>query len=137
AYEQLLERLQAAEQQIEQLHERQAAMERLPAVDDSESEVWSLPALQEAPPAPTYPTVRLSGFFHLDAGLFDQDTANRLQLGDIQDGIGFRQARLQAVGSVAAQTQYAIEMDFATAGRPSFMDVWGQQNDLPLLGNVR
>lgn len=137
AYEQLLERLQAAEQQIEQLHERQAAMERLPAVDGSEPEVWSVPTLQEAPSAPTYPTVRLSGFFHLDAGLFDQDAANRLQLGDIQDGIGFRRARLQAVGSVAAQTQYSIEMDFATAGRPSFMDVWGEQNDLPLLGNVR
>jgi len=29
------------------------------------------------------------------------------------------------------------EVDFATAGRPSFFDVWGEQENIPLLGAVR
>jgi phosphate-selective porin OprO/OprP len=41
------------------------------------------------------------------------------------------------VGSVAEFTAYSIEFDFATAGRPSFMDVWLEQKNLPLLGTVR
>lgn len=93
-------------------------------------------ALKKVEPG-TFPTIKLSGFFHLDAGLFDQDENSRLTLGDIQNGVGFRRARLQALGSVAEFTNYSIEMDFATAGRPSFMDVWLEQTHLPVLGNVR
>lgn len=86
---------------------------------------------------PSFPSVRLSGFFHYDAGNSSQDATNRAALGDIQDGVGFRRARLQAVGSVAEFTNYSIEMDFATAGRPSFMDVWGEQTHVPFFGAIR
>jgi phosphate-selective porin OprO/OprP len=83
------------------------------------------------------PLVRMTGFFQLDQGLFGQDAASRATYGDIQDGVGFRRARLQAVGNLSEFTRYSFEMDFATPGRPSFMDVWGEQTNLPFFGNVR
>ncbi|HTU25666.1 MAG TPA: porin [Pirellulales bacterium] len=82
------------------------------------------------------PFVRLSGFFQEDTGWFNQDSASHTQLGNIQNGTGFRRARLQAIGKVSEFTNYSIEMDFAWPGRPSFMDVWGEQTNLPL-GTVR
>lgn len=85
----------------------------------------------------TFPIIRLSGFFHLDQGLFLQNPASRQVLGDIRDGVGFRRARLQAVGDLTEFTGFSIEMDFATAGRPSFMDVWGEQRELPFFGTIR
>ncbi len=89
------------------------------------------------PDAPEFPKIKISGFFHADAGWFGQDAASVDSVGDIQDGVGFRRARLQAVGSVAEFTNYSIEMDFATPGRPSFMDVWLEQTHLPVLGAAR
>lgn len=80
---------------------------------------------------------RLTGFFQLDDGLFDQTAANTATLGPIQNGIGFRRARLQSVGNLSEFTTYSMEFDFATVGRPSFMDVWVQQANLPFFGNVR
>jgi phosphate-selective porin OprO/OprP len=38
---------------------------------------------------------------------------------------------------VAENVNYSIEMDFATAGRPSFMDVWGEVTKVPWFENVR
>jgi phosphate-selective porin OprO/OprP len=84
-----------------------------------------------------FPLVRLTGFFQLDSNLYDQNAASQAALGDAQNGVGFRRARLQAVGNVAEFTTYSLEMDFATAGRPSFLDVWGEQQNLPIVGNVR
>jgi len=83
------------------------------------------------------PRVRMTGFAQLDYGLVTQDAGSLANLGDIQDGVGFRRARLQAVGNVSEFTRYSFEMDFATAGRPSFMDVWGEQTNVPFFGNVR
>ena len=48
-----------------------------------------------------FPTASLTGFFHLDTAWFSQDETNRLTLGDIEDGLGFRRARLAARGEVA------------------------------------
>jgi phosphate-selective porin OprO/OprP len=55
----------------------------------------------------------------------------------MQDGTGFRRARLQAYGSLSEFTNYSILMDFAVAGRPSFLDLWGEQTNLGWLGTVR
>ncbi len=49
----------------------------------------------------------------------------------------FRRARLAAVGDVSEDVSYMIEMDFAFPGRPSFMDVWVDVHNVPVLGNVR
>src|SRR5262249_42661913 len=73
----------------------------------------------------------------LDYVGFDQSANSRATVGDIQDGVGFRRTRLAAAGNLTEQTKYWLEMDFAAAGRPSFMDVWGEQSDLPFIGNLR
>lgn len=85
----------------------------------------------------TYPIIRLSGFFHFDTGMFTQDAQSAAVLGDVQNGSGFRRARLQGLGNLTEFTGYSIEMDFGFPGRPSFMDVWLEQRELPLLGTVR
>lgn len=46
------------------------------------------------------PLIRLSGFFQVDDGLFSQSAASQGYYGDIQDGVGFRRARLQAIGKI-------------------------------------
>jgi len=86
---------------------------------------------------PNYPTFRLNGFLQLDNGNFIQSAASKAEYGNIQDGTGFRRARLIGDGNVTDQTKYWVEVDFAAAGRPSFMDVWGEQSDLPGVGTVR
>ena len=84
----------------------------------------------EKKPAPTYPTVKINGFFQADAGWFGQDELNKESLaaingipnGDLQDGVDFRRARLSASGDVAENIGYFMEYDFGFPGRPSFMD---------------
>ncbi|MBL9095164.1 MAG: hypothetical protein JNL96_28355 [Planctomycetaceae bacterium] len=148
-YQSLVERLDANERKIAELRSspnsaapivdpKRVVADGNPPVASPEQRIGALEkALGVKDTSPTFPSVRLSGFFHLDEGWFGQDAASRATLGDIQDGVGFRRARLQALGSVAEFTNYSIEMDFATAGRPSFMDVWGEQTHVPVLGNVR
>ena len=83
------------------------------------------------------PLIRLSGFLQVDNGLFSEPAETRAYYGDIQDGVGFRRARLSAVGKLTEFTNYSIEFDFAQIGRPSFFDVWGEQEQIPILGTVR
>ena len=85
----------------------------------------------------TFPSARITGFTQLDNYLMSQDPLNKATVGQGQNGIGFRRARLAVVGNVAAFTAYMVEVDFATAGRPSFFDVWVEQDNLPLFGAVR
>lgn len=87
--------------------------------------------------APTYPNAKVTGFFQLDAGYFNQSGGNQAQYGTIQNDMGFRRARLAAAGDVAQNVSYMLEMDFAFPGRPSFMDVWLDVHDIPLFGNIR
>jgi phosphate-selective porin OprO/OprP len=107
------------------------------------------PASPRAPPvlpAPVkYPIVDLTGFFQLDSGWVSQDSANPnailpgpppAPLGDIPDFTDFRRARLAAKGQVAENFGYYLEMDFAFPGRPSFMDVWVEAQNLEV-GNFR
>ncbi|MBM82513.1 MAG: porin [Planctomycetaceae bacterium] len=83
-----------------------------------------------------YPIVNLTGFFQADVGWVNQDAASLSAVGDAEDGTHFRRARLAAVGNVAPNVSYMLEMDFAFPGRPSFMDVWGELHDTPF-HNVR
>src|SRR5262249_14084041 len=93
----------------------------------------------KAAPEVKYPIIRMSGFFQYDTGYFSQDPNNMATLGDIQNGSGFRRARLQSLGFLTEHTRYSVEMDFgsAGAGRPSFQDVWGEQTHLPFFSNIR
>jgi hypothetical protein len=83
------------------------------------------------------PIIRLSGFFQLDDGLFSQPQASEQRIGNALDGVSFRRARLQAFGKLTDFTNYSIMFDFAQAGRPSFMDVWGEQEQIPFFGTIR
>lgn len=87
--------------------------------------------------ATTYPNVAINGVFQADTGFFNQDAASIAQYGRIQDGASFRRARLSAKGSITETMNYFFQMDFAFFGRPTFTDVWLEQTQLPLLGNVR
>lgn len=87
--------------------------------------------------ASEYPSARITGFTQLDGCWFNQDPNSIATVGNGQDGVGFRRARFAFVGKVAEFTNYMFEFDFATAGHPSFFDVWVEQTNLPVLGNIR
>ena len=84
-----------------------------------------------------FPTFRLSGFFQVDQAFVNQSFNNHLIFGDVMGGTSFRRVRLQALGNLAESTRYDIEVDFVALGRPSLMDVWGEQANLPFFGAVR
>ncbi len=84
-----------------------------------------------------YPNAKITGFTQLDGALYDQSEVNKATVGNAQNGFGFRRARVAVYGNVAAQTKYQVEMDFATAGRPSFFDTYIEQENLPYVGAAR
>lgn len=90
-----------------------------------------------APKKETFPTFRITGFLQLDSAWYAQDHLNTATVGDAQDGTGFRRARLAVLGKVAPKTLYQLEVDFATAGRPSFFDNYLEQEDIPFFGAIR
>lgn len=92
-------------------------------------------SIAACPSEKKYPDARLTGFFHLDTVRFGQSSESRAVLGDIQDGTGFRRARLAAAGNVSERGSYMLEFDLAQ-GQPRFVDVWGQVDETPL-GNLR
>ncbi|HVU87327.1 MAG TPA: porin [Pirellulales bacterium] len=84
-----------------------------------------------------YPSAKLTGFTQLDDYMMSQDQLNKDTVGNGQNGLGFRRARLAVIGNVSTFTAYMMEVDFATAGRPSFFDMWVEQDNLPILRSVR
>jgi phosphate-selective porin OprO/OprP len=82
------------------------------------------------------PTARFTAQLQADSLHFAQDTANRITVGDLQDGAVFRRARIGWLGEYML-TEYRIEFDFALAGRPTFLDVWAGLKEVPFLGRIR
>jgi phosphate-selective porin OprO/OprP len=70
------------------------------------------------------PTVHWTAQLQSDWLMFSQDAASKVIYGDIPNGSAFRRARLGVFGQHEL-TEYRIEMDFAFAGRPTFLDVYG------------
>lgn len=83
------------------------------------------------------PSVNWTGQLQVDSLFSDQSADNRELLGPIEDGVGFRRARLGATGDVNELTEYRIEMEFAFSGRPSFLDNWIGVKDAPYVGQIR
>lgn len=83
------------------------------------------------------PTFRPAGQFDLDYLWLTQDLTNRQTVGDAQDGVNFRRARLSARGEGFEVIEYVIGFDFALSGHPTFLDNYIAVRDLPLLGHVR
>jgi phosphate-selective porin OprO/OprP len=82
-----------------------------------------------------FPTANFTMQIQTDAAFFGQNELNRQTVGDIPDGAAFRRARIGWQGKWL-QTDYRIEMDFALAGRPSFLDNWLRFNEVPLVKHV-
>ncbi len=82
-----------------------------------------------------YPNWNMTGVIQVDMGFYSQDFVNRATLGDIDDGLGFRRARIGVVGQVAERTSYHLEFDFAQA-QARFVDLWMQFHQTPV-GNIR
>lgn len=91
----------------------------------------------DAKKAAAFPTHKITGFTQLDSAFYSQTPANIATVGDAQDGTGFRRLRLAVNGKVAEFTGYQLEVDFATAGRPSFFDNYIEQGNVPFFGTVR
>lgn len=83
------------------------------------------------------PTVIVGGQAQADTVYFQQDAASRASVGDLQDGADFRRARLVLRGKAFEVYEYVFGMDFALAGRPSFLDVYIEHRHLPFLQHVR
>lgn len=84
---------------------------------------------------PKFPSIKIGGFFQLDAGYYSQDANNLRTLGDIQDGVHFRRLRMLAVGNVSERASYKFEFDLSQSV-PFVFDIYMQYKDTPL-GNVR
>lgn len=96
-----------------------------PPVVSLEREVpVDLPAPEPEPVAPVAPnplavrlglksTVELRGRIEADAVVVSQSTSSKALLGDIQNGYGFRRARLGAQGTVEDSARWVAEIDFA------------------------
>lgn len=125
-------RIMQLEQQLSQL---QAVTEK--GLQEGRLRSTDIPRVEDLKKTPDFPKIRMTGFFQADAGFFAQDAASLAQFGDIDDDRGFRRARLAATGDVSEFVSYMLEMDFAAPGRPSFMDVWLDIHNVPVLGNVR
>jgi phosphate-selective porin OprO/OprP len=82
------------------------------------------------------PLARFTQQLQLDTLAFAQDADNKAQFGLIPDGAAFRRARVGMLGDYKL-TSYRIEFDFAQPGRPTFLDVWGSVNELPVLGQFK
>jgi len=91
----------------------------------------------DATKANSFPTFKITGFLQLDTAFYDQQPLNIATVGNAQDGTGFRRARFATLGKVAEFTNYQLEVDFATAGRPSFFDNYVEQENIPYVGSVR
>jgi phosphate-selective porin OprO/OprP len=83
------------------------------------------------------PTLETHGLLHIDSVFIGQNSANRATVGDADDVIDFRRARITFSGEAFDVVEYAAGFDFALPGRPSFLDNWIAIRDLPLLGNIR
>jgi phosphate-selective porin OprO/OprP len=94
------------------------------------------PALS-VPKAVKYPNIGLNGMLHIDGGIIAQDEANTDLLGDIDNSLGFRRARIGVDGFITESLYFRFVPDFALSGRPSFRDAYVEYRDLPGIGTIR
>ena len=92
-------------------------------IDQLKSDTSAPPAASsEKTAAKTYPDFKMTGFFQVDSAYFAQSDESIATLGDIQDGTGFRRARLAATGNISERASYMMEFDMAQ-GQARFVDV--------------
>jgi len=138
AFARMTKRMADLESEVLSLRrEQDDLVRRLPRIEDQGYPPPVIaPAASPAIKKPSYPTVKVGGFFQADAAWFDQSPNSIATVGDAQDGADFRRARLSASGQVASNVGYFMEYDFGFPGRPSFMDVYLEVQDTRL-GDIR
>ena len=75
--------------------------------------------------------VQVGGYVQLDSIFFGQDDTSVQQLGDLEDAVNFRRARVILSGPVSDRIDYRFGLDFGGPGRPSFLDA---RIDIGLIG---
>jgi phosphate-selective porin OprO/OprP len=91
------------------------------------------------------PTCNIGGLIQLDTAMFSNKNDATTTLPSASaggtdpfvDGTGFRRLRLQASGEFWYNTDYKIELEFATTTRPAFKDVYFTIKELPWVQNAR
>jgi phosphate-selective porin OprO/OprP len=87
-------------------------------------------------PAPAKPVFELRGRIQAEAAFVNQSTRDAAIIGPIENGVGFRRARLGAQGYVGDQVRWVAEFDFA-GGAVNFKDVYVAVVNLPIVREVR
>jgi phosphate-selective porin OprO/OprP len=83
--------------------------------------------------------MKITGRVHVDSWNFPEDSAgvNEIETEDPawspQDRFGFRRLRFGVRGTLPANMEYRIEMEFAGGNQSEFRDAWLGWNELPLL----
>jgi phosphate-selective porin OprO/OprP len=117
---------------VDRLAALEAEVKRLTAADEKRRAADE----QRAASAAKKPSFQIGGQLQADYLYFEQDEASQAAVGDINDAVDFRRARLTARGDGFEVVEYAIGFDFALPGRPSFLDVFVGVRELPYLGTV-
>lgn len=99
---------------------------------------------ESAPPEPREPengerrkrTVELRGRIHADAVFANQSERNKAIIGNLDNAVGFRRARIGAQGWAGEQVRWVTEFDFA-GGSIAFKNVFVAVDELPYVGQVR
>lgn len=150
-YAAVLQRLEAAEAEIQSLKQRPfvpslqdgdaaslpgdaTSSPNLPSFDDLERRFQTF---REGLAQRKYPFIEVHGAVQVDSGWYGQDQVSINQFDILKDGADFRRTRLGANGAITPTINYFWQMDFAFPGRPTFTDVWIDITEVPLLGNIR
>ena len=82
--------------------------------------------------------LKVGGRIQCDWAFFDQDGDLKLAVGDEDDGVEFRRARINLEGRIYDTVGYRAEYDFAgNNGQGKFKDVYIALTQLPVIGNLK
>lgn len=82
------------------------------------------------------PTFRIRGLIETEAVAAAQSAKSKADLGDLQNGYGFRRARLGAQGTIGDTTRWVSEVELA-GGSVQFMDVFVGLTAIPGVRELR
>jgi phosphate-selective porin OprO/OprP len=100
---------------------------------DDEPEVPELKEVELVEKPVVTPRARV----HFDSAWFDQSERNRETLGDIENGVYFRRARLGANAKWYDIYSGRLDFELGDEGRPSLFDAYLAVSEIPFFGTVR
>jgi phosphate-selective porin OprO/OprP len=100
----------------------------------AEPTLTEVPFVEEKPD--DKPVFELRGRIEAEAIFASQSERNQAIIGNLQNAVGFRRARLGAQGTVGEQVRWVAEFDFA-GGNIAFKDVYLAIDQLPVIREFR